>query len=583
MALIPDHFIQDLLSRTDIVEIIGERLELKRAGKEFKALSPFSNEKTPSFFVSPQKQMFFCFSSGKNGSALTFLQEYDRLSFPEAVEELARRAGLEVPREATTVVRQREADAPLYDTCSAASTWYRDNLRAPDFTQAVAYLKKRRISGETAKRFLIGFAPDSYSALRSRIRNDDTGQRAGLLAAADSGEIYDRFRNRIMFPIRDIRGRIVSFGGRTLGEDKPKYLNGPETAIFHKGRTLYGLFEARESSDRLDTLIIVEGYMDVVGLSQAGITNVAASLGTALTEDQLKLIFRYTKRVVFCFDGDRAGTDASWKALQSALPVLEGERAIAVAYMPQGLDPDEFVLEKGREAFEGLIREATPAIDGIVQTLCSQHRLDTAAGRAELATAAAPFIQAVPEGPHRDVLTAEIALRTGLTVQQVLNVKAVLPQRRIRRQHEQGSIAISSLVRRALTLLFDSPDIASARADLDAIDSSGEAGAPTLSSAISFFREHGPQPAIVASYFEHLPPDSEHARIGYAILHQQNPPLRATAGQAAPEYESIMKKLESLAIRQQLAELTQASMTRALTKAELDHFQRLVSQRQTLY
>ena len=350
---IPEAFIHDLLERTDIVEIIGARIELKRAGREYKARSPFSNEKTPSFFVSPQKQMFFDFSSGKNGTAISFLMEYDRLSFVEAVEELAQRAGLEVPREggrSDHVVM----DGPL-DALAAAQRFYRDQLRSAQ--PAIEYLKKRGVTGDTAKLFGIGYAPESWDALSSFLKDARHAVDAGLLIERDGGGVYDRFRNRIMFPIRDTRGRVIGFGGRTLGNDPAKYLNSPETPLFHKGRNLYGLYEAKQSSkSNLPYLLVVEGYMDVVMLAQHGIPQAVATLGTATTREHLALLFKSTSKVVFCFDGDRAGRSAAWRALEQALPEVYESRECQFMFLPDGHDPDSLVQQIGQEAFRRLRR-----------------------------------------------------------------------------------------------------------------------------------------------------------------------------------------------------------------------------------
>ena len=354
---IPEAFIQDLLARTDIVEVIGSRVELKRAGKEFRGLSPFTHEKTPSFFVNPSKQMFFDFSSGKNGNAIGFLMEYDRLSYVEAIEDLARNAGVEVPREGGHKTDRLVLDGPL-DAMAAAQRFFREQLRKHQ--PAIDYLKKRGVSGETAKTFGIGFAPESWDALTHFFQDTKHAVEAGLLIRKDDGGVYDRFRNRVMFPIRDTRGRTIAFGGRTLGNDPAKYLNSPETPLFHKGRNLFGLYEAKQSDSKLPYLIVVEGYMDVVMLAQHGIQEAVATLGTATTQDHLHLLFKSTSKVVFCFDGDRAGRAAAWRALEQALPEVYEGRECVFMFLPDGHDPDTLVQEIGAEAFRKLIGDALP-------------------------------------------------------------------------------------------------------------------------------------------------------------------------------------------------------------------------------
>ncbi len=355
---IPNSFIQDLLSRVDIVEVVGSRIELKRAGREFKGLSPFTNEKSPSLFVNPAKQMFFDFSSGKNGTAITFLMENDRLSFVEAVEELARLVGIEVPREGSAGGERLSLEGPL-DALVAAERYYRTELR--QHRPAIDYLKNRGVSGDTAKLFGIGYAPESWDALARQFPKGESQRHAidaGLLIERDNegpsdaqrrgSGAYDRFRNRIMFPIRDTRGRVIGFGGRTLANDPAKYLNSPETALFHKGRNLFGLYEAKQSSKaELPSLLVVEGYMDVVMLAQYGIRNAVATLGTATTREHLGLLYKNTHRIVFCFDGDRAGRSAAWRALEQALPEVFDNRECRFMFLPDGQDPDSLVQAIG--------------------------------------------------------------------------------------------------------------------------------------------------------------------------------------------------------------------------------------------
>jgi len=323
-GLIPDSFIEELLGRIDIVEIIERRVQLKKAGREYQARCPFHDEKTPSFTVSPQKQFYHCFGCGAHGSAIGFLMNYEGLEFPDAVEELARHAGLEVPREASDRPRP---SADLYRLLERVEAWYRQQLK--DSPEAVEYLRRRGVSGEVARDFGIGFAPAGWDHLLNAFGGDESAReqmrKAGLLSRGNSGE-YDKFRHRIMFPIHDRRGRVIAFGGRALGDDGPKYLNSPETELFHKGRELYGLYHARKSQARLERILVVEGYMDVVALAQFGFRNCVATLGTATTGDHAELLFRAADEVVYCFDGDRAGRQAAWRALEATLPRMRDGR-----------------------------------------------------------------------------------------------------------------------------------------------------------------------------------------------------------------------------------------------------------------
>ena len=355
---IPQSFIDELVARADIVEIIGARIQLKKSGREYKACCPFHSEKTPSFWVSPDKQFYHCFGCGAHGTAVGFLMEYEKLSFVEAVEDLAQRAGLELPREARD--SRDGGGADLHQVLTQASQFYEQNLQ--DNARAQVYVKKRGIDAVTAKKFALGFATDSWNALLTRLGQHEADRQrllqAGLIIERDrrgeeargaerDGGFYDRFRDRLMFPIRDSRGRVIAFGGRILDQGEPKYLNSPETPLFHKGRELYGLYEARQAHTDFKRLMIVEGYMDVVRLHQAGITYAVATLGTATTQEHLNKVFRLTGEIVFCFDGDRAGRQAAWRALENALPLARDGRELKFLFLPEDQDPDSLVGEEG--------------------------------------------------------------------------------------------------------------------------------------------------------------------------------------------------------------------------------------------
>ncbi|MFP4181655.1 MAG: DNA primase, partial [Thiohalospira sp.] len=353
---IPQNFIDDLVSRTDIVEVIGERVPLKRKGREYAACCPFHDERTPSFYVSPEKQFYHCFGCGAHGTALGFLMDYGHLSFPEAVEDLAGRLGLDVPREGDDGRPPAPDRTPLYETLAAAADYYRAMLRRHDQARRAAdYLKGRGVSGATARDYGLGFAPPGWRNLLPALGGgEETRKRlveAGLLIERDDGGVHDRFRDRVIFPIHDHRGRPIAFGGRILGDGEPKYLNSPESPVFHKGRELYGLYEARRALRRLDRLLVVEGYMDVIALAGAGVHHAVATLGTATTADHLDRAFRLTGEVVFCFDGDRAGREAAWRALENALPVLRDGRSVRFLFLPEGEDPDTLVRREGGAAF----------------------------------------------------------------------------------------------------------------------------------------------------------------------------------------------------------------------------------------
>jgi len=409
---IPQSFIDELTARADIVELIGSRVELKKAGREYRACCPFHNEKTPSFWVSPQKQFYHCFGCGAHGTALGFLMEYDKLSFPEAIEELAGRLGLDVPREASTQPDTSGSTQPLYDLNLKVAKYFAGVL--PGDARAKEYAKKRGLTRETIERFLIGFAPNSWSELLKRFGSTDADRKVllecGLIIErerTDSRTLdrhYDRFRDRLMFPIRDSRGRVLAFGGRIIDQGEPKYLNSPETLLFHKGRELYGLYEVRQSRTALKRLMVVEGYMDVARLHQAGVNYAVATLGTATTPEHLRRIFKLVNEVVFCFDGDKAGRAAAWRALGNALPEARDGRQIRFLFLPDGHDPDSLVGEEGREAFEKRLDGALPLSEYLATALGEQVDLSHADGRAQFAELARPLVSKVAPGVYRDLL-----------------------------------------------------------------------------------------------------------------------------------------------------------------------------------
>jgi DNA primase len=406
-GLIPDSFIEELLGRVDIVEVIERRVPLKKAGREFQARCPFHDEKTPSFTVSPQKQFYHCFGCGAHGSAIGFMMNYEGLEFVDAVEELARMAGLEVPRDSSAAPRRPSSG--LYDLLSSAAAWYQEQLKA--HPPAIEYLKQRGLSGEIAARFGIGYAPAGWDGLIQQLGTDDQRlerlQRAGMLSQGKSGA-YDKFRDRIMFPIHDRRGRVIAFGGRALGDDGPKYLNSPETELFHKGRELYGLYLARKSQPRLDRVLVVEGYMDVVALAQFGFENCVATLGTATTGDHAELLFRAADEVIYCFDGDRAGRQAAWRALEATLPRLRDGRQARFLFLPEGEDPDSMVRGGGRAAFETLLAESQPLSEYFFDHLKAGVDMNSIDGRARLIGLASPHLDQVPEGVFRDMMFARL-------------------------------------------------------------------------------------------------------------------------------------------------------------------------------
>lgn len=435
-GLIPQSFIDDLLNRTDIVEVVSSRIQLKKAGKNYTACCPFHKEKTPSFSVSPDKQFYYCFGCGAGGNALGFIMDHDSLDFPQAVEDLAKRADMDIPREEGGRGRtpRQPVDSPLYPLLTAAADYYRQALKShPTRKSAVDYLKGRGLTGEIARDFGLGFAPPGWDNLHKHMAGDKLQQKAmidaGLLIEnAENGRIYDRFRDRVMFPIRDSRGRVIAFGGRVLGDDKPKYLNSPETPVFHKGQELYGLYEARKNNRDLDEIMVVEGYMDVIALAQQGLRNAVATLGTATSEEHLKRLFRLVPSVLFCFDGDAAGRKAAWRALEATLPNLQDGRRARFLFLPEGEDPDTLVRSEGTDAFRARINQhAQPLADYFFQQLSEEADPRSLEGKAHLVTLAAPLIDKIPGNHLRALMRQRLSEITGLSGEMLQQVAQSAP------------------------------------------------------------------------------------------------------------------------------------------------------------
>ncbi len=479
MARIPDAFIDELLARTDLVEVIGSRVPLKRQGREYSARCPFHDERSPSFTVSPTKQFYHCFGCGAHGTAISFLMNYDRLEFLDAVEELAKRNGMEVPKE--TFQRNASGETvDLYAALDAAAQFFRKQLDANP--KAQEYLKRREVDSSTLTRFGIGYAPDGWDGLKNALGTDERQLRllesAGMFSKSDSGRVYDKFRGRVMFPIHDRRGRVIAFGGRVLenktesrgdgpplvdpraqdarkNEHTPKYLNSPETALFHKGRELYGLWQVRQAHSKIERLIVVEGYMDVVALFQFGVTQAVATLGTATTPDHAELLFRNAADVVFCFDGDKAGRGAAWKALESALPRMRDGRQAFFLFLPEGEDPDSIVRKDGAAGFEARLQHATPLSEFLFAELGKDVNLGTLDGRARLAERARPLLAQIPDGAFRDLMHARLTEIAGVGA--ATAAKPATSQNPSPRAH---AVPRRSLVRSAIALLLQEPGLA---------------------------------------------------------------------------------------------------------------------------
>lgn len=516
-GLIPRSFINDILAKADIVDVVNSRVKLKKAGtNNYQACCPFHHEKTPSFTVSKSKQFYHCFGCGAHGNAIGFLMEYDKLEFLEAVEELANFLGLDVPREQsggrnekTQVSFQTKRD--LYQLMAEIAHFYQQQL--PNHIPAQAYLQKRGLSQEVIERFAIGFVPDSFdSVLRKFGRNREEQARLfdlGMLSGNQNGRVYDRFRNRIMFPIRDRRGRTIAFGGRVLGDEKPKYLNSPETVTYHKGNELYGLFEALQINDSPEMLLVVEGYMDVVALAQFGVNYAVASLGTATTSEQIQQIFRVTEQAVCCYDGDRAGRDAAWRALENALPYLEDGRQLKFIFLPDGEDPDTFIRQQGKEGFENYIRNALSLSDFLFANLLQQVDLSTKEGKSKLAALAVPLIKRIPGEMLRLYLRNLLAQKLGIIDQTQL--ESLIPHRL---EKEQSAVEKTVKIKRTpmrllIALLLQNPSLAQLGYDLSSLKELNEAGFDLFEKLTALCRENlGITMGQILEYWR----DSEHSK-----------------------------------------------------------------------
>jgi len=486
---IPSQFIDQLLDRVDIVDLINSRIPLKKAGKDYQACCPFHDEKTPSFTVSREKQFYHCFGCGAHGTVIGFLMDYENLGFVDAVEELAAQQGIEVPREGGA--GQGPDHRPLYGMLEQATRFYQDALRqSPGAPRAVAYLKQRGLSGDIAARYAIGFAPPGFNNLMQRLGDSPEHLEqlwiTGLLAESEEGRRYDRFRERIMFPIRNHRGQVIGFGGRLLGDGKPKYLNSPETPLFHKGQELYGLFEARKAVRKLERLLVVEGYMDVVALAQFGIDHCVATLGTATSHEHMERLFRAVPEVVFCFDGDRAGREAAWKALETTLPLMKDGREARFLFLPDGEDPDSLVRKEGSAAFKQRISDATPLSRFLFDKLTGEVDMTSAGGRAQLAEMAKKLLQRLPSGIFRQLLAKQLDERVGVTVVQLDTDLPARPQRRpIGRNRYLGTMPP---VRRAIALLVTNPQFACCQSLPEGWEQLPQPGIPLLKELLELLR-----------------------------------------------------------------------------------------------
>ena len=568
-GLIPERFIDELLARVDIVDVVQQRVPLKRAGREWTACCPFHDERTPSFYVSPAKQFYHCFGCGAHGSAVKFLMEYDRLEFPDAVEELAQSVGLTVPHEGGPA-RPREDHTDLYALLDAAAGFYQRAL--PDSAVAKAYCRKRGLDEDVIGRFRIGWAPGGWDAVKRALGTSDVRvkmlEQAGMLSTGEKGKQYDRFRERLMFPILDRRGRVIAFGGRILEGDGPKYLNSPETPLFHKGRELFALWQVRQANAKLERLIVVEGYMDVVSLHQAGVTQVVATLGTATTNEHAELLFRAAPDVFFCFDGDRAGRSAAWRALESVLPRMRDGRQAFFLFLPEGEDPDTLVRKEGQAGFEARLKNATPLSEYFYAYLSHDVNVATLDGRARLAEHAKPLLAKLPDGAFRDLMFAELEKRTG--------VQGAPAQPALAASHRPvlaNNAPRRTLVRSAIAMLLANPGLAQEVTLPYAFAALDKPGIPLLTELLDFLQERpGINTALLLEHFAGREESGALQKLALSEFPGEPEALRA-------EFMDAMHKLAEQTTQQRLDRLIVKQSEHGLDEAEKGELRALLSRK----
>ena len=573
---IPQGFVDDLLSRVDIVEVIDEHVPLKRAGQDYQACCPFHQEKTPSFTVSPRKQFYHCFGCGAHGTAVGFLMQYARMDFPEAVRALAQRVGMAVPSEDGAQAAEADA-APLYRVLEGARQFFQRQLSEhPDAHRARAYLASRGLDEAAITTFSIGYAPPGWDNLVRALATTPAAlaeaERAGLAVPRRGGRPYDRFRERVMFPILDRRARTVGFGGRVLDDSKPKYLNSPETPVFHKGRELYGLYQARMAQQALEGLLVVEGYMDVVALARAGITNVVGTLGTSVTPQHLEMLFRAAPRVVFCFDGDAAGRKGAWRALETSLPALREGREARFMFLPEGEDPDTLVRKVGAPHFRQEVERALPLTEYLFGELGQRVDLGTLDGRARLIDLARPLIGRLPIGALRQLVEkrlGELVRLETAEVTGVLDPSGATARPRAATSGHAGSTGTKpeqrrpSLVRRTVALLVHHPELATQVAEVPPLRELDLAGAGVLADLVDLMR--GRPELSTARVLEHFRGTEVGPHLERLAL-AEDPALPGT--DPLPELEGAFAQLGRRIYEQRFRVLQQRARQGDLNEAE---------------
>lgn len=580
--MIPRQFIDDLLSRTDIVEVIDSRVPLKKAGKNYQACCPFHTEKSPSFTVSRDKQFYHCFGCGAHGNAISFIMEYERLEFVDCIEELASNLSMEVPKEddnqtPAQLKQQQQANAQRkddYELMGQISRFYQQQLKvATDKDVAISYLKNRGLTGEIAKRFGIGYISDSWDGMMNQFATSQQINQQlidlGMAIQGDKKRPYDRFRGRIMFPISDKRGKVIGFGGRVIENGTPKYLNSPETRIYSKGQELYGLYEAKQACKNLTRLVVVEGYMDVVALAQHGVDYAVASLGTATTSEQLQTLFRTVKEVICCYDGDRAGRDAAWRAMDNALPLINDGYSLKFVFVPDGEDPDSLIRQKGQAAFEAVLDSAMPLSKFLFEHLMSQVDMNSLEGRSSLIEMFQPYLAKLPDSVLKDSIINELANNFGTGTEQQL---AKLTNKQAKKTKAVKKIDNKvTPVRLAIALLLEHPHIVNALADISVLQHLNVPGVALLNQLMALCK--GSPEIKSAQILEYYRGTEEGKQLSKVMCWQHN--VEAEAAEAV--FEDSIEKLFSRFLELRTEELLQKARMNQISVAEKQELQILLN------
>lgn len=578
MARIPQQFIDELLTRIDIIDVIDKVVPLKKKGANYSARCPFHNEKTPSFTVSQPKQFYYCFGCGASGNALGFLVEHDHLNFVEAIKMLAGQVGMEVPTDQQD--DHSNERRKYYNIMEQANDFYQQQLREDSHAPcAIDYLKQRGLTGTIAKQFQLGYAPAGWENLRKHLSHESEHDllACGLLIKNDKGRVYDRFRERIMFPIRDRQGRTIGFGGRVLGDDTPKYLNSPETVIFHKGSELYGLYEAKKTNRQLEQIIVVEGYMDVIALAQHGISNAVATLGTATTKQNAERLFRYSDNIIFSFDGDKAGRSAAWRAMENILPLLEDGLNIRFLFLAEGEDPDSLIRTDGKQGFKNAIDTSLSCADFLLKQLGQEIDLTSVEGRSRLGMLAKPYLQQIPGKIFQQLMLEELAKRSNMDPNQLRDLLGLpaISKSRIKPMKTSNRHSPVSPMQQAISLILQQPNLVKNLNDIQQYQNLSIAGAPLLNQLLD--KCHHNDHLTTGSLLSHWP--DEKTQKLFAKLATRE--LLIPENHYADELTSLLDKLHTLDKEQKIANWQQKMETGQLTDEEKYLYQTLLKQQAT--